>query len=144
MGIGFGDKPPPKPKVKPVLSTLTPEDTERVLCKMYKFLGWEENAKTLGRMALRRYHESKEKGAIVAAPWQSEDPAIIPTDYMNMDDIRTVGLAYAMVIDSFRRYKPHAEFLLIYWEQQTPEIMAACQVISLQSPAIHLYQQKSK
>ncbi|QUY41988.1 hypothetical protein [Acaryochloris marina] len=144
MGKGFGQDSPKKPKMKPVLSTLNPEDTERVLFKMYDFLGWENNAKSLGRMALRRYLESKQKGAVVAAPWQSEDPEIIPTDYMNMEEIRDAGLAYPTVLDSYRRYKPHAEFLLIYWEQDTPETMAACQVISLQSPAIHLYQKKSK
>ncbi|BDM82042.1 hypothetical protein [Acaryochloris marina] len=144
MGKGFGQDSPRKPKMKPVLSTLNPEDTERVLFKMYDFLGWEDNAKALGRMALRRYLEAKEKGAVVAAPWQSADPEIIPTDYMTFEEIRDAGLAYPTVLDSYRRYKPHAEFLLIYWEQDTPETMAACQVISLQSPAIHLYQKKSK
>ena len=144
MGKGFGQDPPKKPKLKPVLSTLSQDDTERVLFKMYDFLGWEENAKALGRMALRRYLAGKKKGAVVAAPWQSEDPEIIPTDYMNMEEIRAAGLAYPIVIDSYQRYKPHAEFLLIYWECKTPEIMAACQVISLQSPAIHLYQKQSK
>ena len=140
MGKGFGKKPDKKPQKKPILSTLSPEDTERVLCKMYDFLGWEDNAKNLGRIALRRYLAGKGKGALVAAPWQHEDPDIIPTDYLNMSEIQEAGLAYPTVIDSFQRYKPHAEFLLIYWEQKLPEIMAACQVISLQSPAIHLYQ----
>lgn len=139
MGKGFGQPPPKKPQHQPILSTLSSEDTERVLFKMYDFLEWEDNAKTLGRMALRRYLEGKEKGAVVAAPWQHEDPDIIPTDYLNMRELREAGLAYPSVIDSFQRYKPHAEFLLIYWEQKDPEIMAACQVISLQSPAIHLY-----
>ena len=139
MGKGFGSVPPKKPKVKPILSTLSPEDTQRIITKMYDFLEYEGNANFLGRMAVRRYFGGEGKGAVVAAPWQDEDPDIIPTHYMVERELREAGLAFPTALDSLTRYKPHSEFLFIYWEQEKPEIMAACQVISLRSEHITLF-----
>lgn len=139
MGKGFGVTLPPKLKSKPIISTLSPEDTDRVLANMYEFLFYEENAHTLGKMAIRRYMGGEGKGAIVAAPWQSEDPELIPTHYMVEDELIEAGLAFPSVIDSLRRYKPHSEFTLIYWQQNQPENMAACQVISLRDSVFRNY-----
>ncbi len=129
MGKGFGALAQ-KPKSKPILSTLSEADTQRVLAKMFDFLNYENHAQTLSQMAIRRYINGEGKGAVVAAPWQDINPDIVPTHYMVESELRDAGLAYPTVIDSLRRYKPHSSFVFIYWERDQPETMAACQVIS--------------
>lgn len=128
MGKGFGALAQ-KAKRKPILSTLSEIDTQRILAKMFDFLNREGHVQTLSHMAIRRYLNGEGKGAVVAAPWQNPDPDIIPTHYMVESELRAVGLAYPTVIDSLNRYKPHASFVFIYWERNQPETMAACQVI---------------
>lgn len=105
---------------------------------MYDFLESGDNVDVLRRMAIRRYCAGEGKGAIVAAPWQHQDPDVIPTHYMIEPELRTAGLAYPVVIDSLRRYKPHSEFLLIYWKEEQPETRAVCQIIPLKGPLVKL------
>lgn len=54
MGKGFGIVPPKKPKGAAVITTLSPEETQMVLAELYNFLGCDDNANVLGRMAIRR------------------------------------------------------------------------------------------
>lgn len=135
---GFGAVPPKKTKGKTIVSTLSPEDTHKVMGDMYEFLEYENNVDILCRMAIRRCFNGEGKGAIVAAPWQHEDPEVIPTHYMVEQELRESGLAYPVVLDSLRRYKPRSEFLLIYWKEVQPETMAACQIIHLRGPLVKL------
>jgi hypothetical protein len=141
MGKGFGSIPPKKPKFKPILSTLSSEDTLRIVEKMSEFLEAEDNAGVLANIALRRYFNGEGKGTVVVAPWQDQNPDIIPAHYMVEQDLRDAGLAFQTALDSLERYKPHSEFLFIYWEREQPKIMAACQVISLRSPKIKRFHQ---
>lgn len=139
MGKGFGLTPSKKPKLKPIVSTLSPEDTQRIVEKMSAFLEDGDNADVLAQIAMRRYFGGEGKGAVVVMPWQDDNPEILPTIYMVEQELREAGLAFPTTLDSLQRYKPHSEFLFIYWEREQPEIMAACQVISLRSPKIKVF-----
>lgn len=139
MGKGFSLVSPKKPKGNGIISTLSPEETQMVLSAMYEFLGWNDNIGVLGRMAMARYANGEGRGAIVAAPWQHEDPELIPTHYMVESELRAAGLAYQTVIDSLKRYKPHSEFVVIYWKQDQPKTLASCQIIGMGVPLIKLF-----
>jgi hypothetical protein len=139
MGQGFGKVSSPKPKGSFVNTTLTPEETQMVLAEMYDFLECDDNIAILGRMALRRYVNGEGRGAIVAAPWQKTDPDLIPTHYMVDRELKEAKLAYPGVMYDFKRYKPHSQFLFIYWKQDLPKTLAACQVISLGMPLVKLF-----
>jgi hypothetical protein len=139
MGKGFGKVPSSKSKGSFVNTTLTPEETQVVLAEMYDFLECDDNLAILGRMALRRYVNGEGRGAVVAAPWQKTDPDLIPTHYMADRELKEAKLAYPGVMYDFKRYKPHSQFLFIYWKQDIPKTLAACQVISLGIPLVKLF-----
>jgi hypothetical protein len=140
MSKGFGAVSPKKTKGTGITTTLSPEETQAVLAEMYDFLGRDDHLSILGRMALRRYMNGEGRGAIVSVPWQAIDPDQIPTHYMVEHELRAAKLAYPGVIYDFKRYKPHSQFMFIYWKQEQPKTLAACQVIVLGVPLIKLYQ----
>jgi hypothetical protein len=137
MGKGFGTLPP-RIKKPDIITTLSPEETQIVLSEMYDFLECDDNLAILGRMAIRRYVNGEGRGAIVAAPWQKTDPDLIPTHYMLESELRAAKLAYPGVLYDLKRYKPHSQFLFIYWKQDQPKMLAACQVIMLGVPLMKL------
>jgi hypothetical protein len=139
MNKGFGVVSPRKPKGTGINTTLSPEETEIVLTEMYDFLERNDHLSVLGRMALRRYMNGEGRGAVVAAPWQAIDSDLIPTHYMVEHELRAAKLAYPGVIYDFKRYKPHSQFMFIYWKQEQPKNLAACQMIALGVPLINLY-----
>ena len=90
-------------------------------------------------MAIARYTNGEGRGAIVAAPWQHEDPELLPTHYMVESELRAAGLAYPCVLENLRRYKPHSEFVVIYWKQAQPKTQAACMVMAMGFPLSKLF-----
>ncbi len=136
MGKGFGVTTPKKSPRKTVKSTLSFEDTQTVLAEMDEFLRYEDNARILSQIAIKRYVNGEGKGAVVAAPWQNPDPDLIPTHYMVERELQEAGLLYPTVRESLRVYKPRSTFVVIYWKQEQPEIMAACQIIAHRSSLV--------
>ena len=51
-------------------------------------------------------------------------------------ELQHAGLLYPTVRESLRVYKPCSEFVVIYWKQEQPEIIAACQTISRRSALV--------
>ena len=139
MGKGFGIATANKKTRKTVKSTLSLEDTRTVLADLHEFLRYEDNARILSQIALKRYVNGEGKGAVVAAPWQNPDPDLIPTHYMVENELQDAGLLYPAVLESLKGYKPCSEFVVIYWKQEKPEIMAACQIISRRSSLIRSF-----
>jgi hypothetical protein len=139
MSKGFGSVSAQKPKGTGITTTLSPEETQTVLAEMYDFLARDDHLSILGRMALRRYMNGEGRGVVVSVPWQATDPDQIPTYYMTESELREAKLAYPGVIYDFKRYKPPSQFMFIYWKQEQPKTLAACQVIVLGVPLIKLY-----